>query len=137
MSRWAQLGAVVALAACACGGQPQPAETPETPHVTIRGAAVEVDLARSNAEQVQGLSDRRDLPWGRGMLFQYREPRMLAFWMLRMHFPIDIVWIREGRLIGISHRVPAPPPDTPPSEPARYGPGELADTVLELSLIHI
>jgi len=132
MSGAAQLFAAAALAALACGGQGRTAGDPGAPQVTIRGANVEVELARSDAEQVQGLSDRRELAWGRGMLFQYSEPRLLAFWMLRMHFPIDIVWIREGRLIGIAHRVPAPAPGTPPSELPRYGPGELADAVLEV-----
>lgn len=132
MKRRTRLLAALATAAWACNGDPTASESPDAPWVAIRGTRVSVELARSDAEQIQGLSDREELPWGRGMLFQYPEARPLAFWMLRMHFPIDMVWLRDGRLIAISHRVPPPPPGTARSALQRYGPGELADSVLEV-----
>lgn len=103
------------------------------PWVSIRGVHIEVELARSRAEQVQGLSDRRKLGWGHGMLFQYREPGFQRFWMKRMHFPIDIVWIRDDHLVQVSHRVPAAPPDTPDDQLPTYATSELVDCVLEVS----
>ena len=66
---------------------------------------VAVELARSTGEQRQGLSDRRRLAEGTGMLFPYATPSQPGFWMKDMHFDIDIVWIAGGRVVGIEHRV--------------------------------
>jgi len=52
--------------------------------------------------------------------------------MLRMHFPIDILWIRDDRLVGVTPRIPPPPPGTPRDQLRRYRPAELVDTVLEV-----
>ncbi len=100
--------------------------------VSIRGTRVEVELARTRAEQVRGLSDRRELAWGRGMLFQYSGATLQRFWMKRMHFAIDMVWIRDGRLVSVSQRVPPPASGVADSQLPTYGPQELVDSVLEV-----
>lgn len=127
--------AVLTAAAVGCSGDNlrQNGQGPDAEAwVSIRGARVEVEFARTRAEQVQGLSDRHELPWGRGMLFQYSRPSFQRFWMKRMHFAIDMVWIRDGRLVSVSHRVPTAAPGTPDSELPTYGPRELVDSVLEV-----
>jgi len=151
MSRLRYWLALAAAAAVACGsgslggsadsaGSAESADSANSassagaaPWVSIRGTRIEVELARSRAEQVQGLSDRRKLEWGHGMLFQYREPDFQRFWMKRMHFPIDIVWIRDDRLVQVSHRVPAAAPDTRDDQLPTYAASELVDCVLEVS----
>ena len=75
-----------------------------------------------------GLGNRDELAWHDGMLFVYDEPAFLAFWMKRMRFDIDIVWIRERRIVGIEEFVPYPRED--PSKPATVRAPELADMVL-------
>lgn len=127
------LALAIALATfAACSNDAQRGETPAGPWVEIRGAQVAVELARTKAEQVQGLSDRTELAWGRGMLFQYPTASFQRFWMRRMHFAIDIVWIRDDRIVRIHHRVPPPPDGTPDSKLPTYGSGELVDAVLEV-----
>ncbi len=102
---------------------------PETmPTATIREQKVSLEIARTPAEQARGLGYRDSLDWGRGMLFLYDEAHFYGFWMKGMRFDLDIVWIRENRIIDISHRVKHSPDG--PGESAR--PREVADSVLEV-----
>jgi uncharacterized membrane protein (UPF0127 family) len=99
--------------------------------VTIRQTEVVVDVARTAAAQRLGLGRYATLPFGRGMVFPYPHAAFQAFWMKGMHFDIDIVWIRDGRVVAVASRVPAPPrPDAP--NPARVQSPELVDLVLEV-----
>ena len=113
------------MAGLGCGAD---AGTADEPTLTIRGRVVTLEIARTRAEQTQGLSDRASLDWHRGMLFVYDEPYFPSFWMRRMHFDIDIVWIRESRIVDMvwsaPHEVPEPLPI--------YHPRDAADMVLEV-----
>jgi hypothetical protein len=106
------------------------AETPEGPSITIRDQRVALEVVRTSAEQSKGLGYRDSLDWGRGMLFVYDAPRFVSFWMKGMRFDIDIVWIRDGRIVGIESFVPYPRDN--PSQPASVRPKELVDNVLEV-----
>jgi hypothetical protein len=61
--------------------------------VTIRGQSWQVELAATAKQRYQGLSDRKDLPAGRGMLFIYPQPRILDFCMRYCLIPLDIAFI--------------------------------------------
>jgi uncharacterized membrane protein (UPF0127 family) len=63
------------------------------------------------------------------MLFPYDEPGFYSFWMKGMRFDIDIVWLREGRIVDLSAGVPAPRGS---SRFPTYRPRELTDAVLEV-----
>jgi uncharacterized membrane protein (UPF0127 family) len=63
-----------------------------------------VELARTLEEQIRGLSGRSDLKPGRGMLFVYDRPHPVSIWMKDMLFPLDIIWIRGGRIVAIEKR---------------------------------
>lgn len=110
----------------ACGSAPEsdagePAGPPAQPDLSLRAPEVEVavgmhrvraELADNTRRRRRGLSGRRELLPGRGMLFPYAQPTRPSFWMPDMHFPIDIVWIREGRIVDlhrdVSHQVRPP-----------------------------
>ena len=62
------------------------------------------------------------------MLFVYNEPRVLTMWMKGMRFDIDIVWVREGRIVDMAWRVPHEVEEPLPI----YRPRETADMVLEV-----
>lgn len=64
-------------------------------------------VARSPSEQRRGLLDRRRLEAGRGMVFVVDPPRPVSMWMLDMSMPLDIVFVREGRVRRVVRRVPA------------------------------
>ena len=125
----AGLLATVAIGAC---DETPPAPQPPEAWVEIRTQFVPVDVASTLEKQIQGLSGRASLAWGTGLLFLYEIGDFKRFWMIDMKFSIDMIWIRDGRIVGIHHRVPVPEPGTPTQKLPRYGIDELVDTVLEV-----
>ena len=72
---------------------------------------------------------------GTGMLFIFEEPMPLQFWMKRMQFPLDFVWIGTDCTIGeITRDVPPPPPGTDDSDLARISPQGDMQYVLEINV---
>lgn len=93
----------------------------------------EVEVVDTPTARRQGLSGRESLPEGYGMLFLFDQPSRQGFWMRDMHFPIDILWIYEGEVIGYERRVPAPEDGTLDRDlPTYFSPGEV-DMVLEVN----
>jgi uncharacterized membrane protein (UPF0127 family) len=68
--------------------------------------AVTVELARSPVEKGRGLSGRPNLPPGQGMLFVYEQSQPIGIWMKDMRFSLDILWIRDGRIVHIEKNAP-------------------------------
>ena len=98
------------------------------------GAAFSVELALTSDQQRQGLSDRESLAPGTGMLFVFAPRRAGSFWMFRMRFPIDIVWISANCSVAeITVEAPAPDPDTPTSDLPTYSSSSPAGYVLEIN----
>jgi uncharacterized membrane protein (UPF0127 family) len=91
---------------------------------------VTVELAETAEEQRQGLSFRAGLGKNEGMLFVYPEAEPQTFWMYGMKFPIDIVFLRNNKVISIADRVP--PPTRTSGIPWVIRAAEDADMVLEL-----
>ncbi len=93
---------------------------------------IQVEAVFSREEHIQGLSGRFSLPEGSGMVFMYDQTGERIFWMIKMHFALDIIWIRDERIVHIEHSVPPAPPGVDDRVLRRYGHGISADTVLEL-----
>jgi uncharacterized membrane protein (UPF0127 family) len=53
----------------------------------------ELQLATTEAQQELGLGNRPALPSGSGMLFVYSAAAPRCFWMKRMRFAIDMIWL--------------------------------------------
>ena len=123
---------VLATAAIGACDETPPATKPPEAWVEIRTQFVPVDIAKTPEQRTQGLSGRPSLEWGTGLLFLYQIEDFQRFWMIDMKFPIDMIWIRDGHIVGIHHRVPAPDPGTPSQQLPHYGIEELVDTVLEV-----
>jgi len=82
---------------------------PPLPTATITiadRATVTVELARTTEEKMRGLSGRTNLKIGHGMLFVYDRPQPVGIWMKDMRFPLDIIWIRAGRIVQIEQNAP-------------------------------
>lgn len=123
------MGSLLWILACGASDTLLPS-TPSKPEgsARIQGQSIALELARTPQEQALGLGQRDGLAWGHGMLFVYEEPQFHRFWMKDMRFDIDILWIREGRIVDISHNVR----HRPGSTGDQVSPRELADQVLEL-----
>lgn len=96
--------------------------------IAIRDASVTVEVVETPRSQKRGLGARDDLPWDSGMLFVYETPGHVAIWMKAMRFDIDIVWIRESRIVDMVWRAPHEVPEPLPI----YHPRDAADMVLEV-----
>jgi len=92
-----------------------------------------VQVVRTTAEQIRGLSYREQLPSDAAMLFVYQSPEQLNFVMREMRFPIDIVWIRAGVVVGISPNLPPAPAGIAERELTLYPAPEPVDWVLEVN----
>lgn len=103
--------------------------TPTT-KVTINNHAFSVAIAKSSKDKQVGLSSRASLGKDEGMIFSFGTPDYYHFWMKNMKFPIDIIYIKDRKIVTILDNVPVP--TTNPDNPETYQPTEAADTVLEI-----
>ncbi len=69
---------------------------------------VRVELARTPDEWAQGLSGRETLGEDEGMLFVSNQSVRRSFWMKGMRFPLDMLFIHQGRVVDIANKVRAP-----------------------------
>ncbi len=95
---------------------------------TISGKPIELEVARTPQEQATGLMHRPSLPDNRGMLFPFNPPLTVSFWMKNVQIPLDMIFLRQGKVMFIAA-------DVPPcrSEPCPvYGPNVPIDQVIEL-----
>ncbi len=104
-------------------------QEPPVPSLVINGKTVEVEIADNFEAWRQGLSDRESLDADRGMLFVFPDKQVRTFWMKNMNFPLDIIWISDDEVAGISADLP------PEGEaPARtYGSISPVNYVLEVN----
>lgn len=131
----AALVAVVPLLSCATSEATDPSATSEaTASVSaatvsiVGGPTFGVEIADTPIAREQGLSGRPALAAGSGMLFVYDEAQPRRFWMADMLIPIDLAWIRDGRIVGVETLQPCPSRDQCPGRPSP----EPVDRVLEV-----
>lgn len=85
--------------------------------VTKTGVHVfQVELAVNDAQRAQGLMDRKELPEGKGMLFDFQREQDVAFWMKNTYIPLDMIFIRaNGRIQRIAENTTPLSLETVPS----------------------
>jgi uncharacterized protein len=80
--------------AAGCGRKDEPATPPKTAAdyfpITVGKSSVNLQLAVTDAEMERGLMHRQDLRSNQGMLFVYKEPRRVSFWMRNTPTPLEI-----------------------------------------------
>ena len=65
--------------------------------------AFAVEMATTDAERAQGLMNRKELPEGQGMLFDFQRDQEVGFWMKNTYIPLDMIFIRsDGRIMRIA-----------------------------------
>jgi len=111
--------------ACSLGGLD---ESEPDAWLQIKGQRISVEIADTPKKQAKGLGERDSLAWDHGMYFEYSQPAFYAFWMKGMRFPIDIIWLRDGRIVGFEVNVPFETGGNGPT----VRPRELVDAVLEV-----
>ncbi len=95
--------------------------------VALGNTIVSAEVVRTTEERARGLSGRMTLPDGDGMLFVFSEPDRYGFWMLDMHFAIDMIWFdAELHVVDVTENA------TPDSYPKVFRPNTPAQYVLEV-----
>jgi uncharacterized membrane protein (UPF0127 family) len=62
-----------------------------------------VELARTDEERGRGLMFRKELPEGRGMLFDFSPDQDVMMWMKNTYVSLDMIFIRaDGRILHIA-----------------------------------
>lgn len=73
--------------------------------VEINDKSFKVDVAETMGARAKGLSGREKLDKDEGMFFIFGTAGNYGFWMKDMKFPIDIIWIKNDRVVGITPNV--------------------------------
>lgn len=106
-----------------------------TKEITVGNTKVTVEIAKTGEERQKGLSGRTTLDANSGMLFVFAQKKAFpSFWMKDMLFPLDIIWIADGKITKIDKNVPIPSPAANQlSTLALYNPDKPIDYVLEVN----
>jgi uncharacterized membrane protein (UPF0127 family) len=88
-----------------------------------------VEIADTLIKQARGLSGRNELAENEGMFFVFDKPGIYGFWMKKMKFPIDIIWMSGDKIVGFEENLPI---DVSNSLKIYY-PAQSVDKVLEVN----
>lgn len=102
----------------------------EPVEVAIGEQTYQVEVARTQEEKETGLSSKESLNDNQGMLFVFEKPGFYSFWMKKMNFPIDIIYIKDDKIVTIYKNVQ--PPENENQSLSILQPTEAADKVLEI-----
>jgi uncharacterized protein len=62
-----------------------------------------IEIADDNNERGIGLMNRKSMPEGQGMLFDFQTTRLVQMWMKNTYVPLDILFIeKSGRIESIA-----------------------------------
>lgn len=76
------------------------------PEVQLGSERVKLEVASTDAEVQRGLMYRTNLPETQGMIFVFSPPREVAFWMAHCFIHLDMIFIKDGKIVEISKNVP-------------------------------
>lgn len=97
--------------------------------IKINSIDIMVDIADNDYSRIAGLSNRDEMCANCGMLFIFDNSDMHSFWMKDMRFPIDIIWIKNNRIVEIMENIEIPSNGSIKS----YRPVVPSDMVLEVN----
>jgi uncharacterized membrane protein (UPF0127 family) len=62
-----------------------------------------VEIAQNEEERAKGLMFRKEMPEGKGMLFDFKVEQPVAFWMKNTYVSLDMIFIKaDGRILSIA-----------------------------------
>jgi uncharacterized protein len=122
---WLALAAAAAFALMSAAAQAASIQPLEI--VTKSGVQVfSVEMATTEQEKETGLMYRKELPDGKGMLFDFSPEQQVSMWMKNTYISLDMIFIRaDGRILRIAE-------NTEPESTRIIPSGGLAKGVLEV-----
>jgi len=134
--RWMFVVAAVALCPFA-GASARAASVQPLEIVTKNGVQVfSVEMATTEQEKETGLMYRKELPDGKGMLFDFSPERQVSMWMKNTYIPLDMIFIaRDGRIVRVAENAKPMSDDLVPSgRPVRAVLEVIAGTARKLGI---
>lgn len=99
------------------------------PTATIDHHTFSIEIAQTPQQQEIGLAKYASLPKNNAMYFPFNRPDYYTFWMKGMHFPIDMLFVRNNKVVTIFSNVMA----KPDYQNYIYKPTQPSDAVLEIN----
>lgn len=79
-----------------------------TAMIRVGGKEISVEIAKTEEEREKGLSERQSLCEDCGLLFVFDSMDIYPFWMRKMYFDIDIIWIVGDKVVDITEGAKKP-----------------------------
>jgi uncharacterized membrane protein (UPF0127 family) len=123
------LAAASAVLAILCASPAARAATIQPLEIVTRSGVqvFSVEMATTEDEKQTGLMYRKELPDGKGMLFDFSPEQQISMWMKNTYISLDMIFIRaDGRILRIAE-------NTEPLSTKIISSGGLAKGVLEVA----
>lgn len=101
---------------------------PISAQAQISSQVIDLEVAQTPQQQAMGLMYRTALADNQGMLFPFNPPQPVSFWMKNVSISLDMIFLRNGKIVEIAANVP--PCKTVPCPV--YGPNASVNQVIEL-----
>lgn len=101
--------------------------------IRINQTVINAEVADTTDARSRGLSGRSGLDPDSGMLFVFQGTAKPRFWMKGMKFPLDLIFIREGKVVDVLQNVPAPTINQKDSDLPVYEPAQMISMMLEVN----
>ena len=121
-------GSTVAPANVPAPGPTELQSLPVGADVRMGSRTIELEVATTPLERETGLMFRTELPRDRGMLFALDSAQPVTMTMRNTLIPLDIIFINDGKVVGIDASVPVCEEDPCPSYPSPSA----VDSIIEL-----
>lgn len=109
-------------------GAGAPGVVTQTVTVRVRDLMVTAEVADSDDERRRGLMYRTWLPPDHGMIFDFGGETTSGFYMFRTLLPLSIMFVRDGRVVGVREMTPCSG-DDPSACPVYYPDGAYTHAV--------
>jgi uncharacterized protein len=122
------LGAAFAVLVTVCGNPAARAASFQPLEIATKSGVqvFSVEMATTEEEKQTGLMHRKELPDGKGMLFDFSPEQQISMWMKNTYISLDMIFIRaDGRILRIAE-------NTEPLSTKIISSGGLAKGVLEV-----
>jgi uncharacterized membrane protein (UPF0127 family) len=122
------LAAASAVLVMLCASPPARAASVQPLEIATKSGVrvFSVEMATTEEEKTTGLMYRKELPDGKGMLFDFSPEQQISMWMKNTYISLDMIFIRaDGRILRIAE-------NTEPLSTRIISSGGLAKGVLEV-----